>query len=61
VSGDEDALHTQVNPSQGQIWKGNTPFLLAFIHMRFEQELLDTIALAKEPLAILAFVFKCDL
>ncbi len=42
---------------EGRFGKG-TPH--SSLHMRFERESVDTIALAKEPLVTLAFVFKCD-
>ncbi len=57
---DENTLNTKVNPVVGQIGEVNPPIFFALIHMRFEDNAINTIPLSKEALMVLTVVFVRD-
>jgi hypothetical protein len=57
---DENTLNTKGNPVVGQIGEVDPPIFFALIHMRFEDEVINTILLSREALMVLTVVFVRD-
>jgi len=61
VTGYENALHTQIDPSRREIWQRNTPILFAFINIGLEREAIDPIVLTEIPFVILPVMLICNI
>jgi hypothetical protein len=57
---DKNTFDTKVDPVVGQIGEVDPPIFFALIHMRFEDEAINTIPLFKEALMVLTVVFVRD-
>ena len=56
----EETLHAKVDPIGGEVWETDTPLFFTLVDMRLEGEVVDTVALANQPLVILAIVVISD-
>ncbi len=60
MAGNENTLDTKVDTVMGKIGEVDPPIFFVLIDMRFEDKVVDTILLPKEPLVILTIVFVRD-
>ena len=61
MTGNKNALNTQIDPVGGEVRKIDPPFFFALVGMRLEDKSEDTILLPEKSLMILPIMFVCDL